>query len=611
MSRHPLAYKRCLLSFHSGSDDEDHVELFELLSRYEAIGSIGQGSYGFVCSARDHDRVEQFNASPPADYLDPDISDEDREFIYDMHTLVAIKKLRNLFDGNRPRLSLCAAREIQLMMKFRHDNVMSALDFFIPLGEEKVLRYESVAQMRATFDSAYLVMKKMDYNLREVLNSCTITDPHVAAADDEEEMRERMAPASAEGGVSEVAAEGRAAVAVVCETTDVSHKSEEDDKAAALRCAHSCVGATASKALCATTASSSAAMRDAPDEPPRGVAAPRACYVDPTNDVSLDTAEVKEAAVRRCPRTHLVLHPLSRDYRKFVLYQILRGVGYMHRCGVMHRDLKPENILLDTAYGTCVTDFGQGRDVDLGGDETSFVKTILDNCTQWYAAPETLSMTPIPAAGFVDHVSSHGADVWSIGCIAAEMLLGRPLFFTQRMGGQTQLTTIIEVLGAPTESDICSLALHRDKADRDLFTRKLVRVMGGVKPAPVIATATTTTTLSSLLKSPYGDEDSDEVELIMGCLTWDPRRRTTIASALESAYFVKDGYEPTIDDGPHDVRAPTVRLNDIGDQYSGRAFLWSLFMQRHPEVTELWDAAGQEDADPGARARERETTEAS
>ncbi|AIN96496.1 protein kinase, putative [Leishmania panamensis] len=584
--RHPLASKRCMMVFNQNG--EETMELFELLSRYEAVGPIGQGSYGYVCSARDNDLVERFQVKPPEEYEDDSLTPEERDEIYDTNTLVAVKKLHQLFESNQSRMWLCATREIQLMMTFQHDNVMSATDFFIPLGEVDMMTYHSILQLQLTFDSVYVVMKKMDYTLREVLDSTTVTAAELAPAYETWMRRVKMLIAKCNEEKAEAA---RAESSGQAPHLKANPGAQEEDQAVA-------------KPHKGTGQSSRQGTEDGGDE--TGAAAPTssdhpgaATSAAPTGDH--DASLVKTAAEDGieekkggsdnaegvpvcCPLTTVALHSLTRDYRKFILYQIFRGVGYLHLCPVIHRDLKPENIMLDRSYGTRITDFGQGRDVGLNAT-ADYVQTVLDNCTQWYAAPETLTVAINSTMGFMDHDSFHGVDVWSIGCIAAEMLIGRPLFYTTSMGGKYQLLSIFRVLGQPSASAIESIAEYRDKETRELFINSIKKL---VKTAP--PPCTITPTLAELLRSPYGDEDEDEVGLIIDCLRWDPRERITIQAALHNAFFTKDGYDPVIDPDDTVKRAPSVRPEDISEPVSGRAFLWNLFLQRHPEVKELWNS---------------------
>ncbi|CAM66473.1 putative protein kinase [Leishmania infantum JPCM5] len=584
--RHPLASKRCMMIFHQNG--EETMELFELLSRYEAVGPIGQGSYGYVCSARDNDLVERFQAKPPEEYEDASLTLEEREEVYDTNTLVAIKKLRQLFENNQPRMWLCATREIQLMMAFQHDNVMSATDFFIPLGGVEMMTYDSILQLQHTFDGVYVVMKKMDYTLREVLDSTIVTAAELAPGYETWLRRLRLLMANCGEVNADVSS---TPTPVRASRLNVKAEAQGEDQAAAAP--HSSTEQSRSGGREDVEDEAGATVPSSLDYPVAAAAAAAA----PTNDHDAPVAKTStdggfegkgggddEGAPVCCPLTTVALHSLTRDYRKFILYQIFRGVGYLHLCPVIHRDLKPENIMLDRSYGTRITDFGQGRDVGLNAT-TDYVQTVLDNCTQWYAAPETLTVAINSPMGFIDHDSFHGVDVWSIGCIAAEMLIGRPLFYTTSMGGKSQLLSIFRVLGEPSASAIESIAEYRDKETRELFMNSVKKL---VKTAP--PSNTITPTLAELLRSPYGDEDEDEVGLIIDCLRWDPRERITIQAALQNPFFTKDGYDPVIDPEDTAKRVPSVRPEDISEPVSGRAFLWNLFLERHPEVKELWNS---------------------
>ena len=102
---------------------------------------------------------------------------------------------------------------------------------------------------------------------------------------------------------------------------------------------------------------------------------------------------------------------LTQDHVQFFIYQILRGLKYVHSAGVIHRDLKTSNIAVNEDNELRILDFGLARQTD--DEMTGYV------FTRWYRAPEViLSWTHYDTT----------ADVWSVGCIMAEMLTGKPLF---------------------------------------------------------------------------------------------------------------------------------------------------------------------------------------
>ena len=131
--------------------------------------------------------------------------------------------------------------------------------------------------------------------------------------------------------------------------------------------------------------------------------------------------------------------PLSDAHFQYFLYQILRGMKFVHSGNVLHRDLKPSNLLVNSNCDLSICDFGLARGVETAQNEdlTEYV------VTRWYRAPELLT----DCQNYNDAV-----DVWAIGCIFAEMLRRRP-FFTGR-DPSDQLHTIIRVLGSPTEEEM-------------------------------------------------------------------------------------------------------------------------------------------------------------
>jgi mitogen-activated protein kinase 1/3 len=108
---------------------------------------------------------------------------------------------------------------------------------------------------------------------------------------------------------------------------------------------------------------------------------------------------------------------LSNDHICYFLYQILRGLKYIHSANVLHRDLKPSNLLLNTTCDLKICDFGLARVSDPEHDHTGFLTEYV--ATRWYRAPEIM----LNSKGYTKSI-----DVWSVGCILAEMLNNRPLF---------------------------------------------------------------------------------------------------------------------------------------------------------------------------------------
>ena len=127
---------------------------------------------------------------------------------------------------------------------------------------------------------------------------------------------------------------------------------------------------------------------------------------------------------------------LTDQHYKYFLYQILRGLKYVHSANVIHRDLKPSNLLVNANCDLALCDFGLSRGL-AAHDEPDLTLTEYV-VTRWYRAPELLC-----------DVSNYGkgVDIWSIGCIFAEMICRRPFF--QGQNPHNQLAVIVDCLGAP------------------------------------------------------------------------------------------------------------------------------------------------------------------
>ncbi|XP_060516226.1 mitogen-activated protein kinase p38b-like [Cylas formicarius] len=123
---------------------------------------------------------------------------------------------------------------------------------------------------------------------------------------------------------------------------------------------------------------------------------------------------------------------LTDDHVQFLVYQILRGLKYIHSAGIIHRDLKPSNIAVNEDCELKILDFGLARPTET--EMTGYV------ATRWYRAPEIM-------LNWMHY--NQTVDIWSVGCIMAELLTGKTLFpGTDHIH---QLNLIMEILGTPSE----------------------------------------------------------------------------------------------------------------------------------------------------------------
>lgn len=140
-------------------------------------------------------------------------------------------------------------------------------------------------------------------------------------------------------------------------------------------------------------------------------------------------------------RHHKHNTPLPLQYVKLYLYQLSRALAHIHAQGICHRDIKPQNLLVNPQNQQLkLCDFGSAKALVPGEPNVSYI------CSRYYRAPELIF-------GSTDYTTA--IDVWSEGCVGAELLLGQPLFPGD--SGVDQLVEIIKVLGTPTKEEIRSM----------------------------------------------------------------------------------------------------------------------------------------------------------
>ncbi|MCO5588925.1 hypothetical protein L7F22_042886 [Adiantum nelumboides] len=130
---------------------------------------------------------------------------------------------------------------------------------------------------------------------------------------------------------------------------------------------------------------------------------------------------------------------LTEEHCQYFLYQILRGLKYIHSANVLHRDLKPGNLLINANCDLKICDFGLAR--TMSSSDSNFMTEYV--VTRWYRAPELL----LNSADYTGAI-----DVWSVGCIYMELLNHQPLFPGKDY--VHQLRSIVELIGLPNDSDL-------------------------------------------------------------------------------------------------------------------------------------------------------------
>ncbi|XP_066065158.1 mitogen-activated protein kinase 7-like isoform X2 [Chamaea fasciata] len=205
---------------------------------------------------------------------------------------------------------------------------------------------------------------------------------------------------------------------------------------------------------------------------------------------------------------HQIIHssqPLTLEHVRYFLYQLLRGLKYIHSANVLHRDLKPSNLLVNENCELKIGDFGMAR--GLGADPRQ-AKAFLTEyvATRWYRAPELLLSL---------HRYTRAIDMWSVGCIFAEMLGRRQLFPGRNYVHQLQL--IMAVLGTPPAGVMAAIGAERVRA-----------YVQSLPPRPPVP-----------WESLFGDAEPAALALLGRMLRFDPRERVGVAEALRHPFLAK------------------------------------------------------------------------
>ncbi|KAK5134807.1 Glycogen synthase kinase 1 [Meristemomyces frigidus] len=208
---------------------------------------------------------------------------------------------------------------------------------------------------------------------------------------------------------------------------------------------------------------------------------------------------------------------------KLYIYQLFRSLAYIHSQGICHRDIKPQNLLLDPASGILkLCDFGSAKILVENEPNVSYI------CSRYYRAPELI----FGATNYTTKI-----DVWSTGCVMAELMLGQPLFPGE--SGIDQLVEIIKVLGTPTRDQI-----------RTMNPNYMEHKFPQIKPHP--------------FSKVFRKADPNAIDLISRLLEYTPTQRLSAIDAMVHPFF-------------DELRDPSTRLPDSRHANGGVKDLPTLF----------------------------------
>ncbi|KAI5954233.1 tmk1 [Candida jiufengensis] len=219
-------------------------------------------------------------------------------------------------------------------------------------------------------------------------------------------------------------------------------------------------------------------------------------------------------------------HILNDQHLQFFVYQILKGLKYIHSAGIIHRDLKPSNILINEFCDLKICDFGLAR-IDLIKYNNNFQTMEINNkisllteyvATRWYRAPEIM----LNASNY-----STAIDIWSIGCIIFELLTYKAIFPGSDYINQLKL--IFEIIGTPNDEDLEIIKSKRAKNFlKSLPTRHKINFMEFCEQHPLrkLKLQNVSTEINPLC-----------IDLLEKMMLFNPEKRITVDEALKHPYL--------------------------------------------------------------------------
>lgn len=230
---------------------------------------------------------------------------------------------------------------------------------------------------------------------------------------------------------------------------------------------------------------------------------------------------------------------LTDEHIRYFFYQIVCGLKYIHSANIIHRDLKPSNLLVNSNCLLKIADFGMARCMSSDeGDRNNLLMTWYV-ATRWYRAPELM---------LFKQKYTGSVDVWSVGCILAELLGRRPLFPGRNFVNQIQL--IFGILGTPNE-DFISIS-HADRI------KDFLRNFGHKSAIP--------------LKEIYPLSHPKAIRLLEKMLKLNPNERINVNDILKDLY-VNQFHDPNNE--PVCSKAVSFDLNEENqDTFSLRKLIY-------------------------------------
>jgi mitogen-activated protein kinase 15 len=194
---------------------------------------------------------------------------------------------------------------------------------------------------------------------------------------------------------------------------------------------------------------------------------------------------------------------LKDVHKRYIVHQILKALKFIHSADIIHRDLKPSNIFINSDCHIKIGDFGLARTLSGNNRYQAIITDYV--ATRWYRAPEMI----MNSSKYTKPI-----DMWSVGCILAELITGRPLF--PGKSTKDMLKCVLEVTGIPDMKDFEDIRSKYDiQFGEEVFPDKISK---------------------KSLKSILAGAPPDAIDMVSRLLLFHPDKRLTVEQALEHQY---------------------------------------------------------------------------
>lgn len=262
--------------------------------------------------------------------------------------------------------------------------------------------------------------------------------------------------------------------------------------------------------------------------------------------------------------------PLTDPHVQYILWQAFRALRYLHAAEVVHRDMKPTNMLLNRDCELALADFGLARYMPASDDRRSTLaqnaEPRLKTCqltkyvvTRWYRAPELLVQ---------NKRYDSKVDMWSVGCILAEVIGAKAIF--PGKDSLHQLRLIVETLGTPTQEE---LAVIENEQAVNYITSLRNKDTGGSHM-----------NAAARLKAMFPETEPNLVDLLAQLLHFDPTKRLSAAQALEHPYLAAYRDAPEENLPTPEIEMDFELKHPTKDEL--RKLVWEEVLRYHPH---LWN----------------------